>query len=435
MADWSLALRLEHEVARIITQQEINGVLFDIEKAHKYVEELDNLCDEIYQEVKPHLSKEVHRHYKTPVNKPFLKSGDYSKPVVDWYGEQSSLVGGPFSRVEFRDLELSKTAKLKEQLFRLGWKPTEWNFKDGVRTSPKLTEDSFDSLQGDLGNQIKHWITYRHRRNQIQGWIRDVRPDGRLTAGAITCGTNTGRMRHRTVVNVPKASDRVIFGKQMRSLFIVPDNKVMVGHDASGLELRMLAHYMDDPNYTEILLNGDIHTFNQQLAGLPTRDDAKTFIYALIYGAGDAKLGSIVGGGAAAGRRLRNTFFQNLPKLKQLVERVQRNSQRGYLIGLDGRKLYIRGQHSALNTLLQGAGAVVMKFSMVYLDKWVRRDGLDVLKVIDMHDESQAEVIPEHAEPYGELAVKSIKKAGEFLKLNCPLDAEYKIGRNWSMTH
>lgn len=156
---------------------------------------------------------------------------------------------------------------------------------------------------------------------------------------------------------------------------------------------------------------------------------------ALIYGAGDAKLGSIVGGGAREGRELRDRFLRNLPKLGRLIERVQRASQRGYLIALDGRKLYVRGQHSALNTLLQGAGAIVMKTSMVYLDKWVRREGLDVLKVIDMHDEAQAEVIPEHAELYGELAVKSIKKAGEFFKLNVPLDGEYKIGKNWSETH
>lgn len=388
----------------------------------------------MYDKIRPDLTLEV-ENYKE-IRKPFLKNGDYAAPVQRWIEDVGPLpIGGPFTRIKFVEPELSKTAKLKKQLERLGWQPTEWNYKDGVRTSPKITEDSLESLPGDLGQNIRRWVVYRHRQSQIEGWIKALRPDGRLTAGAITCGANTGRMLHRTVVNVPKAHPNVIYGQEMRSLFIAPDGKLLVGHDASGLELRMLAHYMNDPNYTEILLNGDIHSFNQQLAELPTRDNAKTFIYALIYGAGDSKLGSIVGGGAREGRELRDRFLRNLPKLGRLIERVQRASQRGYLIALDGRKLYVRGQHSALNTLLQGAGAIVMKTSMVYLDKWVRREGLNVLKVIDMHDEAQAEVIPEHAELYGELAVKSIKKAGEFFKLNVPLDGEYKIGKNWSETH
>ena len=156
---------------------------------------------------------------------------------------------------------------------------------------------------------------------------------------------------------------------------------------------------------------------------------------ALIYGAGDAKLGSIVGGGAREGRELRDRFLRNLPKLGRLIERVQRASQRGYLIALDGRKLYVRGQHSALNTLLQGAGAIVMKVSLCYLWKWVNKEGLDALKVIDMHDEGVAEVIPEHAERFKELAVRSIVKAGEFFKLNVPLDADARIGKSWAEIH
>jgi DNA polymerase I-like protein with 3'-5' exonuclease and polymerase domains len=232
-------------------------------------------------------------------------------------------------------------------------------------------------------------------------------------------------------------------------LFTVPKGKVLVGHDASGLELRMLAHYMEDPDYIKTVTEGkqedgtDVHTVNQGMAGLPTRDDSKTFIYAFNYGAGDPKLGSIIGGTARDGARLRARFLSANPALKKLLDRVQKAAERGWLMGLDGRKIYLRldpetrkpQTHKALNTLLQTAGALVMKYAMIFLDKWVREEGLDVKKVIDMHDEGQAEVAPEHAQRYGELAVKSVRMAGKYLNLACPLDAEFKIGRNWAQTH
>ena len=128
----------------------------------------------------------------------------------------------------------------------------------------------------------------------------------------------------------------------------------------------MLAHYLNDEGYTNEILNGDIHTANQNLAGLESRDQAKTFIYALLYGAGDAKLGSVVGRGRAHGKGLRQRFFDGLPSFKKLTDRVQREAKSGFVKALDGRKLTVRSEHAALNTLLQGAGAIVMKKALDY---------------------------------------------------------------------
>ena len=220
--------------------------------------------------------------------------------------------------------------------------------------------------------------------------------------------------------------------------------KVLVGHDASGLELRMLAHYMNDDKYTELVLHGDIHSHNQKLAGLPTRDDAKKFIYAsILYGAGDKKTGEIIGKGAREGKAIKAKFFASNPSLKTLIDNVTRASKRGYLIGLDGRRLNMRrnpmnGQvqtHKALNTLLQGGGSVLMKYSIILLDKYIREEGLHSIKVIDYHDEAQFECLPEEADRHGELAIKSIQDAGTLLELRCPMDAEYSVGRSWDMTH
>lgn len=432
MTDWSLACKIEHEVARIITQQEINGVLFDQELAHKHVNYLSGELSNLYDQVRPLLRMEVIQR-GTTVNAPWTKAGRLSKRAEYYLEDQTSILGGPFSPVEFNEPDLGKRQKLIIQLLELGWKPYEHTKKG----NPRITEESLEVLEGTAGTALARWYILKHRKSQIEGWLKRPRlaVDGRLTAGAITCGTNTARFTHNTVVNVPKANGKVVFGEEMRSLFCVPDDKDLVGHDASGLELRMLAHYMDDPDYTDIILNGDVHTVNMEAAGLDNRDQAKTFIYAFLYGAGDAKIGAIVGGTAKDGRRLKYQFLDGLPALLRLKRKVDRMAKRGWLPGIDGRRIFIRSAHSAMNALFQSAGAITMKMSMIYLDKWIRERKIDALKVIDMHDEAQQELNPNHTELYSELAVKSIVKAGEFLRLRCPLDAEAKVGRNWSATH
>ena len=223
--------------------------------------------------------------------------------------------------------------------------------------------------------------------------------------------------------------------RECRSCWTVREGYKLVGIDASGLELRMLAHYMDDKEYTNEVTEGDIHTANQKAAGLKSRDQAKTFIYAFIYGAGDAKIGSVVGGNQRDGAKLRKSFLDNNPSLKLLRERVSKAAKRGYLKGLDGRKIYVRSEHAALNSLLQGGGAIAMKRALLMLQNLIKLNSLDARFVANIHDEWQMEVREDVADFVGELAVGCIEKAGEYYKLRCPLTGEYKIGDNWSETH
>lgn len=450
----ALAFWCESQVQRIISQQQTNGVAFDEELARENIEILEQTRAELYKDIRPLLSLEVSRPYDKSVERPFKKDGDYSSQVTKWFGTDCSFVGGPFSRVEFMEPDLGSRTKLVAQLLRLGWQPSAYTPRTdkGGGGNPKLTVDGEPCPNlmklTDTGEKIARWYIAKHRQSQIEGWLKKIRPDGRLTAGANTIGTPTYRFTHSTVVNVPKAAKQVWFGAMMRALFRAGSGYKFVGHDGSGLELRMLAHYINDDDFTYAVVSGnsddgtDAHTLNQKLAGLPTRDDAKTFIYAFMYGAGDAKLGSIVGGTAADGKRLRATFLKNNPKLNDLITGVRAAGARGYLIGLDGRRIYLRRDkhgrlqlHKALNTLLQTAGAVVMKYSMIWLDFKVREEGLRVRKVIDMHDEAQAEVHPEDVTRYCELAEESVKWAGEYLQMRCPLAAEAKVGNNWSETH
>ena len=197
----------------------------------------------------------------------------------------------------------------------------------------------------------------------------------------------------------------------------------------------MLAHYMNDEEYIHEVVNGDIHTTNQKLAGLESRDTAKTFIYALVYGAGDEKIGSVVGGSRKQGKELKQRFLDNLPTFKTLKDKVQGAAKRGYLMGIDGRKIYIRHEHAALNSLLQGGGAIVMKKGLEILEARLKITGVPHKFVANIHDEWQIEVPECNANKVGQLAVDSLKQAGEHFNMRCPLDGEYKIGGDWSETH
>jgi DNA polymerase I-like protein with 3'-5' exonuclease and polymerase domains len=224
--------------------------------------------------------------------------------------------------------------------------------------------------------------------------------------------------------------------EEYRACFVVPPGHKLVGIDASGLELRMLAHYMNDEDYTNLILNGDIHTYNQNAAGLPTRDNAKTFIYAFLYGAGDAKIGAITGGGAKAGAELKARFLSSLPALNALIRKVAHiAANKGHLPALDGGRIHVRHAHAALNTLLQGAGAVVMKQALVLASEDLKRRNIPYKLVAQVHDEFQVEVHEAFAQEVGESFRRGIIQAGVRLNLRCPLDGEFKIGNNWAETH
>lgn len=456
------SIQLEHGFAPIITDQEHHGILFDVPRALEYVEELTKKIQAIDEEIVPRLPRTL-EILGVPILKPFLQTGGYRKQTQQYIEEayvgQTNPVAGPFTRIKYVDFDLGSTEKVKRYLLDNGWEPDSWNFSKttGERTSPKL-EGSFRGVDGEIPRRVKERITWRHRRSQIEGWLKHVRTDNTIPAGANTNGTNTGRMRHSIVVNIPKANhyketgdliwetdhQKDIYGTQMRSLFIPREGYKLIGHDAAGLELRMLAHYMNDPEFTREVISGDIHSFNQRKANLPTRDAAKTFIYALIYGAGDAKIGNIIGGTADDGAKIKSEYFRALPRLKKFIESVKRASGRGWLRGLDGRRVYMRrdaqgriARSKAVNTLLQHAGSIVMKKSCVILWDEVKRAQIDAHKVLDMHDEGQSEVKddPKIIEQYCNLAVNSIIQAGEYFKLNVPLAAECKVGNNMAETH
>lgn len=444
---------LEHDIARIITEQESNGFFFDSDSAMRYLHVLNGLVADIDRRIGfPNYKETVPgREVRTPFRMDGQVKSDIKKYLgIAGFGDGANDcdVVGPFCKVSYTEFNPESTHHLKEWLLEKGWAPD----KHTPKGAPQLTDSSLRKM-GTTGEKLIKRGVYVHRLRQIQGLLDRLRSDGRVGAGANPCGTPTGRMRHRNVVNIPKVStyskghskagqllwhgaeeeQRIPFGTELRSLFSVPPTRVLVGYDAKGLELRILAHYIGDRSYIEELLHGDAHTFTQQAAGLPDRDSAKTFIYAFVYGAGNAKLGSIVGGGYLDGKRIAEKFYQTIPGLRRLVDGVQRAAKRGYLIGLDGRHLKLRDEHKALNTLIQGGGAVCMKKITQILDRKI--DKSKCMKVCDMHDEAQIECDPEYVEKLTELIHESFVECTQHFNLRIPLEADVKTGKNWAETH
>jgi DNA polymerase I len=426
-------VELEQTVADIIKKQENTGFQFDLQKAELLLadlrEKMQQAEDEVHKEFKPKL---VDIRQVTPKLK---KDGTLSKSGLTPEEYEERLPTNnikPFMRRKLQDFNLGSRKQVGEYLIEFGWKPKKFT----PTGQPIVDETTLGKIEKiPQAKLIADYFLYQKRIAQVDSWIKAMDDDGRVHGFVIPNGTITGRMSHRSpnMAQVPNIHSP--YGVECRSCWTVKDGYKLVGIDASGLELRMLAHYMQNEEYINEIINGDIHTANQKAAGLESRDQAKTFIYALIYGAGDAKLGSVVGGNRESGKRLREQFLNNNPSFKTLRDKVQRASGKHWLKGIDGRKLLIRTQHAALNTLLQGGGAIVMKKGLAMLDSLINLNTLDAHFVANIHDEWQMEVREDIADHVGQLAVDCIIRAGEYYNLRCPMDGEYKVGDNWSETH
>ena len=424
------SIDLEHRVQTEISTQIDNGWLLDQRKAFDLVATLQEKKYEL-EETVLQTFRPLATFIKT-IKPKIKKDGSLSAVGLKFLGESWVDVAGEFSRIDYPEFNLGSRQQIGRYLQRFGWKPEKFTEKGQAIVDESVLATVTDIPEAQL---IAEYLLVQKRIAQVQSWIEALEDDGRVHGNVNAIGAVTGRMTHSTpnMAQVPAVYSP--YGEDCRSVWIVPEGHKLVGIDASGLELRMLAHYMGDDSYTHEILNGDIHTANQTAAGLPSRDQAKTFIYAFLYGAGDAKIGSVVGGSSNDGKRLKAKFLENTPALAELRDRVSTAANRGYLRGLDGRRLWIRSEHAALNTLLQSAGAVVMKKALDIFVEYAAKWKLEYKLVGSIHDEYQIEALEKDAKNVGYLMVESIKAAGIHFNMRCPLDGEYKIGNNWAETH
>ena len=431
----SKALEMEHKIAQITHKQTQNGWKFDLRKATHLLaaikEEMFIAEDEVRKVFKPLPVWMPLKELKQTHRKDGGKTSNYINQLAkgaEWHEIDGEVQWGYYAFPEFN---LGSRQQIAKYLKHFGWEP-----KDFTELGTAIVSETIlDAIEIPEGKLIAKYLMLQKRLGLVSAWIDAVDETGRIHGKVNTCGAVTGRMTHSSPNLAQVPASHSPYGEDCRELFTVEDGYCLVGMDASGLELRMLAHYMNDEDYTNEVINGDIHTANQRAANLESRDKAKTFIYAFLYGAGDSKIGSVVGGTAKDGKRLKADFLKNTPALKKLRTRVTSSADTGSLIGLDGRVLHVRSPHAALNTLLQSAGAIVMKRAVVLLDHFSQVYKIDYKLVGQIHDEVQVEVAEKQADFFGDLAVNCIRRAGKDFKLNCPLDGDYKIGTTWRETH
>ena len=428
------SIELEHMIKHIIAQQERKGFYLNEKKTHILLSEIKSKSDEILlevrQEVKPsvRLLREVTPRYK--------KDGCLAATGLQSIDRPHETVGGPFSMISFEPFNLGSPKQIIARMERFGWKPVEFTEKGQAKITQKNLETVSSTAPTSIKNLAK-WKMLETRVKTMEGWLDALSADGRVHGKVFPMGAVTGRMTHAEPNLANVVSSNKPYGTELRSCWTVEnvDTHCLVGMDVKGLELRMLAHYMQDDSFTSEVIDGDPHTYNQNAAGLETRAQAKTFIYALLYGAGAAKIGSIINGSSRKGKETQEKFLRNVPKLGKLINAVQKKANRGYIRGIDGRKLWIRQTRAALNTLLQGGGAVVCKQWSIILYDEIQRRNLDAHLVNTIHDEQQYEVSKEHAEELMEIADTTMLETGRFFDMRLPLNADAKMGTTWAETH
>lgn len=400
------SIKLEHQIRAIIDKQEENGFALDEPKAMQLLAKLTDESEQIKQQLQDVFKPIVEQRYSE-------KTGNRLKDKV--------TVFNPASRKQ-----------IAERLMDLGWQPQ----KHTEKGQPIVAEEVLEKLDIPEAKLIARYLMLEKRASQIKSWLEHVDDDGKVHGKVLTLRTISGRMAHTSpnMAQIPAVYSP--YGKECRDVWTTSsDNYILLGSDASSLELRMLAHYLNDKDFTREVVEGDVHTANQRAAGLPTRDNAKTFIYAFIYGAGAAKIGQIVNGSPRDGQKLIDNFLNNMPALKTLRHKVDKLASRGYILGLDGRILRVRQAHAAMNLLLQGAGAIVCKEWLKFITIEATKRKLDYKLVASIHDEYQFEVRKEHAEELGSVTATAMKLTEQSLKVRCPLDSEYKLGKSWAETH
>lgn len=449
-------IQLEHDVQYLLSVQEGNGFAFDVQKAHELYANCKREAEEI--------ERNVHLYFKPKpklvklVTPKFNKNGELSIVGLKKIGDDAkSIVGGQFSLLHWQELKLNSPTQLVERLDEAGWKPIVFNkLSDGMKAegktmgTPKVCEENLETLPDsapDAIQLISKYLILNSRCSNIKTWFEALGSDNRIHGQVISLGASTHRMAHRypNTANIPSILNKMgkvaPYGKECRECWTVEDkaNRRLLGVDASGIQLRVLAHYMGDEKYTHAVCFGkkedgtDIHSVNKKFADLDTRDIAKRFIYSMLLGAGDKKVELITG--KPNGKAVKKKFLDALPALKRVYNMADESYNIGYMEGLDGRRVQIPSRHKALAMYLQAGEAVIIKKAYVFAYNRINQEKLDARFVACVHDEYQLDCHKDHAERAGQIIVQAIRDAGEFYGMRCPLDGEYGIGLSWADSH
>ena len=449
-------MQLELKVQDICLEMAKDGFPLDKKECHRQIAELQTRIDWVDSAILPLIPPKP-KQVGATVKKVYKINGEYTKQVQGWIDEHEDSVDcdGAFSRISFVPINLDSSKQVTEWLLNNGWKPKEWNYKkdkagkeikdyygNKIKTSPKITEESLEDLEelGQAGRLISYRRQITHKRNQIKGFLRDCRDDGTVPSIINTLGAATGRCTHSKIVNVPAPKEGALW-KEMRKVFHAPKGYKVVGADCDQCQVRGLDHYMNDEEFRDALLNGiksegtDLHSLNARRAGV-SRSHAKNVFYGYLFGAGANKTASQIGCSIKEAEGIRKKFESGLESLTNLLKDLRHYwNNNGYIIGIDGRKIYVTSEHMLLVYLLQNFEAVLMKWAMVLAYDEIKLRGLDAKFATFQHDEFQLIVKEEQAEEVAKILEDSIAKAGRVIGSRCPIKGEAEIGQTWYETH
>ena len=468
---WKNAFLLSFKLFENLQKQEEYGWLVDEKYMHSCISQLDNWVRRIDSVLVPNLPLRLEieeskvKGIYNYIKKPFLKSGKYSEASLSFcetvnIPHSSFPIGGPFSRISFRPVNLNSNAETKEYLLDEGWEPLEWNTNDeGEKTSPKMSKDDpFEGINGKVGKLVAKRVQCKQRRSIIEGLTKLIRPDGRIASVVNTLAV-TGRATHRNIVNIPKGTS--FYGKQMRKMFVSKEGFTLVGTDSDSCQLRMLGGRMGSKEYINALISGDkakgtdLHSLTKKIGELESRDIAKNVMYCLLFGGGDTKLGKTAKKDGQ-GAELRSRLYNGFDGLGALMERLQKEWKQtsskkfnarfnrmeysnGTITGLDGRPIRVTSEHQLLVYLLQSDEAIMMQAAYNRANKQMERAGYVYGKdhgfVCWYHDEFTIECREDIAEHVKQISEEAIAWAGDFYKIPCPHIGQGQIGKNWYEIH
>ncbi len=441
--------QIEHDIRRIVDQQERNGFCFDInggEQLHSRLRALQQtLGDDIARLFPSELVPIREYDYRT------TRSGEPFASYSRHLEKYPKLVrdGEVYTVYDWRTFNIASPQQRIEKLLQLGWKPTRFTEAGNPRADETSLVEAAEQLSTPEFKAIADWLVLQGRISMLKGdgirtkgWLDYADAvTGCIHGKVFTCGAGTRRMTHSSpnTANIPKAKPKVQYGKEMRSLWRARPGRVLVGYDASSLEMRMMCHYLNKPETTALYLEGKPHERNRDSLGVSSDDVAKGLFYAFLYGASDGRLGETAEGRPRSfGTFVRGTLLKITPGLEDYLEEVKdeyNSNSNGFLRTIDGGYVRCPSPHAAVNYKFQSAGGIVMKQASIFLDEKIKQRGLDALKVCDVHDEAQIDAHPKDAEEVGKEAIQSIADAGEELGFRLPLTGAYHIGEDWSLTH
>jgi DNA polymerase-1 len=485
---WQRAIHLEHRFQLVVNDLHTNGFCFDLDRANnllkKVTSELEELDGRILEAFPP---RSVAVRTFVPKATKFGTISKTSVPRSLWDKIADFEVGKPYTQYRTEDFNPSSHKQLVTVLAEAGWKPEEKTQThidflreknpDKVKLEHlkkygwKVNETNLGTLPQSApegARLLAKRILLEARRRSLTEWVSLVNEDGRIHGKFVGIGAWTHRMAHQqpNTANIPRElkedGSPKLLGREMRELWCAPRNKLLVGVDAEGIQLRVFAHYIDDPEFTEALVKGkkddktDPHSLNQRVLGshCKTRQAAKRFIYALLLGGGITKLAFILGCSEADAREALDRVLRKYTGFATLKKEVfPKDGRRGYFIGLDGRKIPIPGEtqrdreHLAMSGYLQAGEAIVIKRAAILIDDVLKDDkAAGKWKFINIvHDELQSEVGKDwhYAERVAKVCADAIVQAGETYGLKCPMAGSYwnddnkklTIGKNWYVTH